>query len=90
MSKPEYTHQCRYCAYCVFTIYDDYWCDEKSEYITAPKRPNRCAVFLFNSIPADDPNGKPYTPRKKRNGTQLRLFDMPTDRQRQKQGELGL
>ena len=27
MSKPEYTHQCRYCAYCVFTIDDNYWCD---------------------------------------------------------------
>ena len=90
MSKPEYTHQCRYCAYCVFTIDDDYWCDEKSEYITATKRPNRCAVFLFNAIPADNPGGKPYKPRKKRNATQLRLFDMPTDRQRQRQGELGL
>ena len=90
MSKPEYTHQCRYCAYCVFTIEDNYWCDEKNEYIAAPKRPNRCAVFLFNAIPADDPFGKPYEPRKKRNETQLRLFDMPTDRQRQKQGELGL
>lgn len=88
MSKPEYTHQCHYCAYCVFTIEDNYWCDEKNEYIAAPKRPNRCAAFLFNAIPADDPFGKPYKPRKKRNEAQLRLFDMPTDRQRQKQGEL--
>lgn len=90
MSKPEYTHQCRYCAYCVFTIDDNYWCEEKNEYIAAPKCPNRCAVFLFNAIPADNPGGKPYAPRKKRNETQLRLFDMPTDRQRQKQGALGL
>lgn len=62
MSKPEYTHQCRYCAYCVFTVDENYWCDEKNEYIAAPKRPNRCAAFLFNAIPADDPYGKPYEP----------------------------
>lgn len=89
MTNTTYTHQCRYCAYCVFTIEENYWCDKKNEYIAAPKRPNRCAVFLFNAIPADDPFGKPYEPRKKkkRNETQLRLFDMPTDRQRNKQKE---
>ena len=86
MSKAEYIHQCRYCAYCVFTIEDNYWCDEKNEYIAAPKRPNRCKDFLFNAIPAYDPGGKHYKPRKKRNATQQRLFDMPTDRQRRKNG----
>ena len=91
MSKKEYAHQCRYCDYCVFTIEDNYWCEEKNEYIAAPKRPNRCKDFLFNEIPADDMSGKHYKPRKKRNATQLnakqlRLFDMPTDRQRRKNG----
>ena len=86
MSKAEYIHQCRYCAYCVFTIEDNYWCDKKNEYISAPKRPNSCKDFLFNEIPADDPGGKHYKPRKKRNATQLLLFDMPTDRQRRKNG----
>ena len=46
MSKAEYAHQCRYCAYCVFTIEDSYWCDEKNEHISAPKRPNSCKDFL--------------------------------------------
>lgn len=87
MNNLKYTHQCRYCAYCVFTIEDTYWCDELNKYIAAPKRPNKCDSFLFNAIPADNPGGKPYTPRKKRNETQLRLFDMPTDRQRNKQKE---
>lgn len=86
MSKLQYKHQCRYCSYCVFTIEDNYWCDEKNEYISAPKRPNRCKDFLFNEIPADDMSGKTYKPRKKRNATQLLLFDMPTDRQRRKNG----
>lgn len=84
MNNSKYTHQCRYCAYCVFTIENTYWCDELNIYITAPKRSNKCDSFLFNAIPADNPGGKPYTPRKKRDGTQLRLFDMPTDRQRNK------
>ena len=86
MSKKEYSHQCRYCDYCVCTIEDNYWCDEKNEYIAAPKRPNRCKDFLFNAIPADGPLGKHSKPRKKRNTTQLWLFDMPTDRQRRKNG----
>lgn len=84
MNNSKYTHQCRYCAYCVFTIENTYWCDELNIYITAPKRPNKCDSFLFNAIPADNPFGKPYTPRKKCDETQLRLFDMPTDRQRNK------
>lgn len=90
MSKTKYAHQCRYCAYCVFTINDTYRCDEKNEYIAYPKRPNRCASFLFNEIPADNPFGRPYKPRKKRSETQLRLFDFPTDRQRMKQYEFEL
>ena len=91
MSKKEYAHQCRYCDYCVFTIEDNYWCDEKNEYIDAPKRTNSCKDFLFNEIPADDTSGnKTYKPRKKRNAThathatQLLLFDIPTDRKRLK------
>lgn len=28
--KPEYKHQCRYCAHCVCG--DAWWCDLKSEY----------------------------------------------------------
>lgn len=91
MRKAKYAHQCRYCDYCVFTIEDNYWCDEKNEYIAAPKRPNRCKDFLFNEIPADDMSGKHYKPRKnkprkKRNAQQLLLFDMPTDLQRRKNG----
>ena len=42
MSKPEYAHQCRYCAYCVFTIEDNYWCDEK----TSPRRNARTVAKI--------------------------------------------
>ena len=87
MSNNKYAHQCRYCDYCVFTIEDNYWCDEKNEYIASPKRPNRCDAFLFNAIPADDPGGKHYKPRKKRNTEQLLLFDIPTDRKRRKEAQ---
>ena len=87
MNNLKYAHQCRYCAYCVFTIEDNYWCDEKNEYIAAPKRPNKCDSFLFNAIPADNPFGKPYEPRKKKIYSQPRLFDIPTDRKRDKQKE---
>ena len=56
----------------------------KSEYCTNPKRPNRCAEFLFNEIPADDCSGnRVYKPRKKRTSqfAQPKLFDIPTDKQ---------
>ena len=82
--RPDYKHQCRYCAYCVFTLEETWWCDEKSEDIINPKRPNRCGKFLFNPIPADGPLDKEYKPRRKSTHTQPRLFDMPTDRQRKK------
>lgn len=81
--KPEYKHQCRYCAHCVCG--DVWWCDLKSEYCTNPKRPNKCAEFLFNEIPADDCSGnRVYKPRKKMEVqfVQPKLFDMPTDKQR--------
>lgn len=84
MSAPEYTHKCRYCAFCVFTLDEAWWCDEKDEYINAPKRPNRCDRFLFNAIPADKTLGDKYKPRRKSNTYQPRLFDMPTDKQREK------
>lgn len=87
MSKPDYKHQCRYCAYCVFTLEETWWCDEKSEDIVKPKRPNRCGKFLFNPIPADGPLDKEYKPRRRSTHTQPRLFDMPTDRQKKK-GEM--
>ncbi len=73
--KPgEYAHQCRYCAYCVFTADEDWWCDSCNFTVQHPKRANGCSAFLWNPIPADNID-KRYTPRKKRAGTQLKLFD---------------
>lgn len=81
--KPEYKHQCRYCAHC---FCGDVWrCYEKSEYCHNPTRPNRCTEFLFNEMPADDCSGnRVYKPRKKIEVkiNQPKLFDMPTDKQR--------
>ena len=79
MSAPKpgaYAHQCRYCAYCVVTPEETWWCDELSKYIGRPKRPNRCASFLWNDIPADGPLEKKYTPRRNRKkpGVQGKLF----------------
>lgn len=70
----DYAHQCRYCAYCVFTMDERWWCDEINRCISAPKRANRCAAFLYNEIPADGPLEKKYTPRRKKDGVQGKLF----------------
>ena len=67
-------HQCRYCAYCVFTIDDEWWCDEKNEYISRPKRPNACPKWLFNAIAADNLN-KTFSPRPRRTDCVQLKFD---------------
>lgn len=79
-------HQCRYCAYCVYTLEGTWWCDELNKYCERPKRPNCCKTWLFNEIAADDLEKK-FSPRPKKEHrfVQPRLFDMPTDRQRQQQ-----
>lgn len=77
-------HQCRYCAYCVFTMEEDWWCDELDQFVKNPKRPNKCDKFLFNEIAADNLD-KVYKPRKKSPFVQDKLFDIPTDKQKERQ-----
>ena len=48
-----------------------------------PKRPNKCEKFLFTEISADDLN-KVYKPRRKSPFVQDKLFEMPTDKQKEK------
>ena len=84
-AENDYSHQCRYCVYCVFTMHETWWCDLKSEDCHNPKRPNKCAEFLFNEIPADDCSGnRVYKPRRKSPFVQDKLFEMPTDKQKEK------
>ena len=79
----DYSHQCRYCAYCVFTMHETWWCDELLQSLNNPKRPNKCKKFLFNEISADDFN-KVYKPRRESPFVQDKLFEMPTDKQKEK------
>ena len=82
-AENDYSHQCRYCAYCVFTKHETWWCDELLQSVNNPKRPNKCKKFLFNEISADDFN-KVYKPRRKSPFVQDKLFEMPTDKQKEK------
>lgn len=91
MSEPlpgTYPHQCRYCAHCVFTMFNTWWCDEQSEDIHSPMKANKCEKFLFIKYSADanERTGEfhEYRPRRKKNFTQPRLFEMPTDAQRKR------
>ena len=93
--KPEYRHQCRYCAYCVVTADDIPICEnekvqnqERGDNIPYKfNRPNRCPHWLFNEIAADfwGDDTKVYRRRKKPSFKQGWLFEMPTDKQRAKQ-----
>lgn len=87
-------HQCRYCAHCVVTIDGIQICEsddmppdkERGDGIPYPfKRPNRCRHWLFNEIAADFGGNasKVYRPRRPSPFRQPRLFDMPTDKQRE-------
>ena len=87
----DYKHQCRYCAYCVVTADDIPICvnekvqnQERGDYIPYKfKKPNKCPYWLFNKIAADFcDESKVYKPRKPSLFKQLKLFNMPTDRQR--------
>lgn len=84
-AKPEYKHQCRYCTWCIFTMHETYWCDKLDKDLKGVRRPNKCNKFLFNPCPADAPDwSKEYKPRKKSPYKQDKLFDMPTDKQKER------
>lgn len=88
----DYKHQCRYCAHCVVTADDIPICEnekvqnqERGDYIPYKfNKPNKCPYWLFNEIAADfcGDDSKVYKPRKPSLFKQLKLFNMPTDRQR--------
>lgn len=80
----DYRHQCRYCSWCVDTG-ASVWCEEREKEFAPSRmrRPNKCKSFVFNPMPADDPFGREYKPRKRAPFVQDKLFEIPTDRQRE-------
>lgn len=77
-------HSCRYCAHCVDTLQEVFWCDELNKEVSNIGRPNKCKSHCYNKIAADwnGDDTKVYKPRKKSPYKQMRLFDIPTDKQK--------